>query len=156
MRHGPAVPRRLVLGAVLAGAALAGASAVPVADQLRAVKHERECRITTTGRKSGNPHTVPVWFAVDGEVLFLSTLDDTRDWVRNALATPTVTVAFAELTVTGRFRDVTDDPEVDRRVRDALRAKYWVAWVAGWFGQGPKRTFVIDEIAAVGPAPTSP
>jgi len=142
----------VLLVAALAGFALASAAAdaIPIRDQLLAVKHARECRITTTGRKSGNPHTVPVWFVADGDVLYLSTLDETRDWVKNALATPTVTVHFDELAVTGQFRDVTGT-DLEARVRDALRQKYWMAWMAGWFGQGPKRTFVIEHLTAVPP-----
>jgi deazaflavin-dependent oxidoreductase (nitroreductase family) len=152
MSRAPSALRLLLLGTVLASAVLEGraADAIPVGDQLLAVKHQGECRITTKGRKSGNPHSVPVWFAVEGDVLYLSTLDDTRDWVKNALANPAVTVAFGDLTVTGRFRDVTDT-ELDARVRDALRDKYWAAWVAGWFGQGPKRTFVIEDLEVVEP-----
>jgi len=135
----------LVTGVTL-GTALA--EPVRMAERLLAVRHQRECRITTTGRKSGNPHTVPVWFAVDGDTLLLSTLDATRDWVKNALATPTVTMAFDELTVRGRFRDVTGTPE-EASVVEALRAKYWVAKAAGWLGKGPERTFVVDQLEVV-------
>jgi deazaflavin-dependent oxidoreductase (nitroreductase family) len=146
-------PRRALVAAALVGAAVATATAEPISirDQLLAVKDERECRITTRGRKTGKPHTVPVWFVADGDVLYLSTLDDTRDWVRNARKTPTVTVDFGQLAVTGQLRDVTDT-DLDARVREALRHKYWLARVAGWFGKRPKRTFVIDHLAAVPPA----
>lgn len=136
----------LTAGALVAHAA----DAVPIADRLLAVRHQRECRLTTSGRRSGKPHAVTVWFAVDGDVLYLSTLDDTRDWVKNALAKPTVTMAFDELTVTGRFRDVTGT-EIEPRAVAALRAKYWIARVAGWFGRAPARTFVVEDVA-VAPA----
>jgi deazaflavin-dependent oxidoreductase (nitroreductase family) len=147
----PGRPAVLALAAVLAGTALAGRAAepIPVSDQLLAVKDERECRLTTTGRKTGNPHTVTVWFVADGDVVYLSTLDPTRDWVRNALAHPTVTLAFTELTMRGQLRDVTEDPALDARIRDALGHKYWLARIAGWFGKGPKHTFVVDQLEAL-------
>src|SRR6185312_13518616 len=29
------------------------------------------CYITTTGRRSGKPHTIEIWFALDGRTLYL-------------------------------------------------------------------------------------
>lgn len=143
----------IVLAAALIALAVPGSAAdePSIAELLLAVKHQRECRITTAGRKSGRPHTVPIWFAVASDALYLSTMDPSRDWVKNALATPTVAVDFGELRLTGRFRDVTGT-ELDPAVRDALRSKYWIARAAGWFGQGPKATFVIDQLAPAPPA----
>jgi deazaflavin-dependent oxidoreductase (nitroreductase family) len=124
----------------------ATAAEVPVDELLRTVKHQGECRITTTGRKTGTPHTVTVWFAVADDRVLLSTLDASRDWVRNALANPEVTLEFDELTLTGRLRDVTGT-DLDGRARELLRKKYTIARVAGWFGRGPERTFAVEHLA---------
>ena len=133
----------LLLGAVTVSAASGGPATA--AEALAAVRHESTVRITTTGRKSGKPHTVPVWFAVDGDRVLLSTLDPSRDWVLNALHTPAVRLDFGSVVVEGRLRPVTD-PALAERITAALRQKYWVAWLAGLVGKGPAATYVIDDV----------
>jgi hypothetical protein len=32
---------------------------------------ENFCYLTTTGRRSGNPHTIEIWFGLDGERIFM-------------------------------------------------------------------------------------
>ena len=42
------------------------------------------CYITTTGRVTGRPHPVEIWFALDGATLYLLSGGGRRsDWVRN-------------------------------------------------------------------------
>jgi hypothetical protein len=136
--------------ALLALLCVALASSAPsdsalMTDQLRAVAHQKECRVTTAGRRTGNPHTVTTWFVADGDTIYLGTLDETRDWVRNARASGHVTLDFGSLAVTGTFGDVTD-PRVDTQVRHRLQRKYWMAWIGGWFGRGPARTFRVGDV----------
>jgi deazaflavin-dependent oxidoreductase (nitroreductase family) len=51
------------------------------------------CYLTTTGRVSGRPHTIEIWFALRDRTLYLlSGGRDRSDWVRNLLAHPEVTV----------------------------------------------------------------
>ena len=49
------------------------------------------CYLTTTGRRSGEPHRIEIWFAlVDGVVYLLSGGGDRSDWVRNLEVSPDV------------------------------------------------------------------
>ena len=85
---------------------------------------------------------------VDGSVVCLNTLDPTRDWVKNAQKNPDVRLDFGTTVLAGRLRTVTDQA-TETRIKQALRDKYWAAWAGGLVGQGPKATFVVDELRAV-------
>jgi hypothetical protein len=42
------------------------------------------CYVTTTGRHTGRPHEIEIWFARDGDTVYLlSGGGDRSDWVRN-------------------------------------------------------------------------
>jgi len=137
-------------GGVPAGSAGPAAAADDVATILAGVRDQSELRLTTTGRKSGRPHTIPVWFTVDGSVVYLNTLDPTRDWVKNAQKTPEVRLDFGSVVLAGRLRTVTDEA-VHARVLQALRDKYWAAWAGGLVGKGPKATFVVEDLRPATP-----
>ena len=140
----------VLLAAVLATGAAAGeepmAPPADVAARLAAVKDRSTLRITTRGRKTGKPHTVPIWFVVDGATVYLATLDARRDWVRNAGKTPDVVLDFDGVRVRGHASVVTD-PQVEAHVRDLLARKYWMAWIASWLGKRPDRAFRVDGVA---------
>ena len=126
------------------------APAADVAERLGAVADQGTARITTIGRRSGNPHTVTIWFLVEGSTVYLTTLDADRDWVRNALANPDVELDFDPLRVRGRFA-VIEDAALDAHVRELLVAKYAIARVGSWFGKGPEKAFRIDDLVIVAP-----
>ena len=49
------------------------------------------CYLTTTGRVSGRPHTIEIWFALHEHTLYLlSGAGDRSDWVKNTLRSPEV------------------------------------------------------------------
>jgi deazaflavin-dependent oxidoreductase (nitroreductase family) len=84
------------------------------------------CYLTTTGRRTGRPHTIEIWFGRDDDASTLYLLSgggDQADWVRNGRATPEVTVRVGTTTYDARFRLV-DDPEEDARARRLLLDKY--------------------------------
>ncbi len=59
----------------------------------RAPAEEDFCYLTTTGRVSGRPHRIEIWFALDGAAAYLLAGGGGRaDWVRNLLARPAVSV----------------------------------------------------------------
>jgi hypothetical protein len=135
----------VAIAALLAAAPAAEEPPTGVAARLAAVKDRSTLRITTRGRRSGKPHTVTVWFLVDGSRMFLATLDPGRDWVRNVARTPEVVLDVDGLRLHGRATAVTD-PAVDAHVRELLARKYWMAWFGSWLGKGPARTFQVDGI----------
>ena len=47
------------------------ASASDSADRLAEVADADFCYLTTTGRVSGRPHTIEIWFAVQGDAIYL-------------------------------------------------------------------------------------
>jgi hypothetical protein len=56
-------------------------------DRLAAFGSEPFCYITTTGRRTGRPHTIEIWFGLlQGTVYVLSGGGDRSDWVRNIKA----------------------------------------------------------------------
>jgi deazaflavin-dependent oxidoreductase (nitroreductase family) len=87
---------------------------------------EECCDLTTTGRRSGRPHEIEIWFAVAvaGDVLYVvSGNGPGSDWYRNALADPQVTVRLGGVSRRALARDVTDAGE-RRMVGDLMDAKY--------------------------------
>ncbi len=73
---------------------------------------EDYCYLTTTGRVSGEPREIEIWFGLDGSTLYmLSGGGDGSDWVKNLIKTPTVTVRIADRTLEGRARVVEDANE---------------------------------------------
>ena len=88
------------------------------------------CYVTTTGRRSGEPHTIEIWFALHGGSLYLLAEGrDRADWVRNMRADPAVTVKVRDETFPGRAR-FAHDPNDDSTARRLLAAKYQ-DWIEG-------------------------
>jgi deazaflavin-dependent oxidoreductase (nitroreductase family) len=86
---------------------------------------EAFCYLTTTGRRTGNPHTIEIWFGVSGGIVYLMAGGRTRsDWVQNLIANPEVALQIAEHDWTARARVVEEGTEEDARVRPLLRDKY--------------------------------
>jgi deazaflavin-dependent oxidoreductase (nitroreductase family) len=85
---------------------------------------ENFCYVTTTGRHSGRPHTIEIWFSVDGAIVYLLSGGGERaDWVRNLRADLHVGLRIAEQEWEARARIVTD-PDQDARARRLLAGKY--------------------------------
>ena len=81
--------------------------------------------LTTTGRRTGEPHRIEIWFAVeDGQVYLLSGGRERSDWVRNLQANPGVTVQLGTETFAGVARILEPETAEDRRARELLVGKY--------------------------------
>jgi deazaflavin-dependent oxidoreductase (nitroreductase family) len=90
-----------------------------------ALAAESFCYVTTTGRVTGLPREIEIWFALDGTTAYLlSGGGDRSNWVRNMMRDPTVTVRIGDRTFAGRARFVSGDDEEDARARSLLHAKY--------------------------------
>lgn len=82
------------------------------------------CYLTTTGRRSGEPHRIEIWFAlVDDVVYLLSGGRDRSDWVRNIAASPDVVLEIGEERRHTQARVVTDHEE-DALARRVVGEKY--------------------------------
>jgi deazaflavin-dependent oxidoreductase (nitroreductase family) len=91
---------------------------------LSQLANEAFCYLTTTGRVSGHPHTIEIWFALQGSTLYmLSGGLDRADWVKNARQRPEVTLSIREQTFTGKARVVNDRAE-DMLARQLIAEKY--------------------------------
>ncbi len=102
---------------------------------------EREpyCYLTTVGRVSGRPHTVEIWFAVQGRTVYLlSGGRDRSDWVRNLSVRPEVTVRFGRRDapeLAGRARVVAAGSDEDELARRLVTGKYQPGYggdLSGW------------------------
>jgi deazaflavin-dependent oxidoreductase (nitroreductase family) len=95
-----------------------------VPPDLRALAGEDFCYLTTAGRVTGRPHTIEIWFSLDGQTLYmLSGGRDGSDWIKNFRRTPEVTVRIGSERFGGRAR-VVEDGEEDELARRLLVEKY--------------------------------
>ena len=85
---------------------------------------EQYCYLTTTGRVTGQPHRIEIWFAIDHDTLYMLSGGGVRsDWVRNLRRDPAVTVEIGKGNFQGRARVVTD-PTESGRARVLVYDKY--------------------------------
>lgn len=83
------------------------------------------CYVTTTGRKSGHPHTIEIWFALHETLVYvLSGGREQSDWIRNVLANPTVGVRLGDRDFIARARVIEEGSEEDGLARRLLLEKY--------------------------------
>lgn len=103
-----------------------------------ALREEQYCYVTTTGRVSGEPREIEIWFALvqvvevrsarddwprSWTVYLLSGGRDRSNWVRNLIRDPAVTVRIRDRQFPGRAR-IVEDREEDSQARQLLIDKY--------------------------------
>ncbi len=89
-----------------------------------ALDREPFCYLTTTGRISGEPRTIEIWFARHGGTLYLlSGGGDRAQWVRNLRRDARVRVRLGATEHDARAR-VVEDADEDALARRLLLAKY--------------------------------
>ena len=91
------------------------------------------------GQVTERPHTIEIWFALDGRTLsVLSGGGDRSDWVRNLLRDPEVTVRVGSRRapeLRGRARAVDPDSDEDELARALVTGKYQPTYggdLSGW------------------------
>ena len=97
--------------------------------------------LTTTGRITGLPREIEIWFVADGSRLYILAEHFHRaQWVRNIQANARVKVRVdgRERTGTGRVLDPELDPAAWTTAQELSRRKY------GW-GEGLPVEIVLDE-----------
>jgi deazaflavin-dependent oxidoreductase (nitroreductase family) len=89
-----------------------------------AVAGDDYCYLTTTGRVTGRPHEIEIWFGLEGTTLYmLSGGGDRSDWVKNLRAQPSCAVRIRETRFPARAR-ILDGGAEDARARTMLVEKY--------------------------------
>ena len=82
------------------------------------------CHVTTTGRRTGSPHTIEIWFALHAVTVYLlSGGGEASDWVKNIRVDPTVGLRLGDSDMICRARIVEDEKE-DALARRLLVEKY--------------------------------
>ena len=90
-----------------------------------ALGDEQYCYLTTTGRTSGEPREIEIWFALsDGTAYLMSGGRNRSHWVRNIRQQPRVSLRIGETTFVGVAREVASDTDEDGKIRALLLGKY--------------------------------
>jgi deazaflavin-dependent oxidoreductase (nitroreductase family) len=83
--------------------------------------------LTTTGRRTGLPREIEIWFTEhEARFYVIAEHRERAQWVRNILADPRVRVRVGERTFAATARPVSDEqePELARAVKRLSDAKY--------------------------------
>lgn len=95
-----------------------------LSEALASLKDEAYCYLTTTGRVSGKPHEIEIWFGVTGGRLYLMAGGGERsDWVKNLKKNPAVAIRIRGQVYQATADIVTDATE-QASVRPVLADKY--------------------------------
>ena len=112
------------------------------------VADEKYIYLTTRGRKTGNPHTVELWFAMAGERIYLSHEGAYTDWMKNILKDNRVEFKIGKIQFKGNAR-IVEGGEVFELGKHALYLKYYGKAdediINDWFSES-----TIIEISMIG------
>jgi len=94
-----------------------------------------EIRLTVTGRKSGKAISIPVWFVLEGEKLWLLPVQgsDTQ-WYQNVLKNPSIRVEARGQGADLRVQPITDGKAV-KSVIEQFREKYGAGDVKKYYSK---------------------
>ena len=90
------------------------------------------CDLETTGRVTGRPHVVEIWFAADPtrhRLYMLAGGRDQADWTRNVRQDGSVRMRFGKLWLNGSARWIEGETD-EGLARRLLAAKYY-GWTEG-------------------------
>lgn len=113
-----------------------------------ALAQDRTIDITTTGRKTGQPRRLEIWFHnIDG-VLYITGLPGQRSWYANLLAQPAFTFHLkgrVHADLPAHARAITE-PQERRRVLSAILARLKrEAELADWLERSPLVEVSLDD-----------
>lgn len=94
-----------------------------------------EITITVTGRKSGRAISIPVWFVLEGDTLYLLPVQgsDTQ-WYQNVLKNPAMHVEAQSAAAEFKVVPVTDAAQV-KSVVEKFRSKYGAGDVKTYYSK---------------------
>jgi len=109
------------------------------------LSRSREINITVTGRKSGRDISIPVWFVLDKDKLYLLPVEgsDTQ-WYKNVLKNPSIRIDAGGAKAEFKAAFVTDAKQVSSVVAK-FRAKYGAGDVKKYYSK--------FDVAVSAPAP---
>lgn len=94
-------------------------------DSLTQVSLEEFAYLTTTGRITGEPHRIEIWFGVhDGRIFLMSGGRDRSDWVKNLITNPKVNIEISDERWTGIATVLAETSSSDQLARSILVQKY--------------------------------
>jgi len=112
------------------------------------VAGEKYIYLTTTGRKTGKPHTVELWFAIAGEKVYLSHEGAYTDYMKNIVKDNRVEFKIGKIQFKGKAR-IAKDGEAFDLGKHALYLKYYGKadedTINDWFSES-----TIIEISMIG------
>lgn len=83
------------------------------------------CYLTTTGRITGRPHRIEIWFVLQGETVYVMAGGrDRSDWVRNLVADPDVELELGARKRATRAHVVPEGSDEDALARRLMLEKY--------------------------------
>ena len=98
-------------------------------------RRDEYCYLTTTGRRTGRPHRIEIWYAAHGDTLYLlSGGGMSSDWVRNLCEEPDVVVELDGVARRGRGRLLESGEEAET-ARTLVFSKYALRYngdLNGW------------------------
>ena len=93
-------------------------------DFLAGLRSTQTIDITVTGRSSGRPISLPIWFTVEGNTLYLIPLKGSdTEWYKNMRKNPSIRLQSRGNTLTATVRILTDSTHLDH-VLELFRSKY--------------------------------
>lgn len=91
---------------------------------LAEVAAEKLILLTSRGRRTGKPHIVELWFAINGNKLYLSHEGEETDWIKNLRRNDQVSFEIGGRCFKGRAHQLKDSTEL-WMAKKALYEKYY-------------------------------
>ncbi|MGE0824030.1 MAG: nitroreductase family deazaflavin-dependent oxidoreductase [Candidatus Binatia bacterium] len=92
--------------------------------KLEDIADEDFCYLTTSGRVTGQPRTIEIWFAMHKQTLYmLAGSRENAGWVKNLSHAPEVSVRIGKYRFSGSAR-IVEQPEEDALARRLVVGKY--------------------------------
>lgn len=89
-----------------------------------ALQGANQIEITVTGRSSGRLVSLPIWFTLDGNTLYLIPVKGSdTEWYKNVRRNPTIRLTARGKTFTTNARILTGEAQLDR-ILEKFRDKY--------------------------------
>jgi deazaflavin-dependent oxidoreductase (nitroreductase family) len=97
---------------------------MPPIDFRSGVQNATLVEITVTGRTSGRPISLPIWFVLEGNTLYLIPVKGSdTEWYKNLRKTPSISVSAHGKTAMASAYVLTDQAQLDH-VLELFREKY--------------------------------